>query len=132
MAVDHGGSHRASTWPQAPAGEGATPGPGTLGRASLALAGPGHRALMAAEPDPPRSGPGANPWPDKPAGRVWSWQDQVPLVLERVANNNSSARPVVFTLLVALGVVGGLALLGWLGIVMLDLKHLNTSGFTLP
>jgi hypothetical protein len=49
-----------------------------------------------------------------------------------VANNNSSARPVVFTLLVALGVVGGLALLGWLGIVMLDLKHLNTSGFTLP
>jgi len=63
---------------------------------------------------------------------VWSWQDQVPLVLERVANNNSSARPVVFTLLVALGVVGGLTLLGWLSIVMLDLKHLNTSGFTLP
>jgi hypothetical protein len=49
-----------------------------------------------------------------------------------VANNNGSARPLLVTLLVALGVVGGLALLGWLGIVMLDLKHLNTSGFTLP
>ncbi len=49
-----------------------------------------------------------------------------------MANNNGSARPVVVSLLVALGVVGGLALLGWLGIVMLDLKHLNTSGFTLP
>ena len=50
----------------------------------------------------------------------------------RVANNNGSARPLLVTLLVALGVVGGLALLGWLGIVMLDLKHLNTGGFTLP
>ena len=50
----------------------------------------------------------------------------------RVANNNGSVRPLLVTLLVALGVVGGLALLGWLGIVMLDLKHLNTSGFTLP
>ena len=50
----------------------------------------------------------------------------------RVANNNGSARPVVVSVLVALGVVGGLALLGWLGIVMLDLKHLNTGGFTLP
>lgn len=49
-----------------------------------------------------------------------------------VANNNGSARPLLVTLLVALGVVGGLALLGWLGIVMLDLKHLNTGGFTLP
>ena len=49
-----------------------------------------------------------------------------------MANNNGSARPVVVSLLVALGVVGGLTLLGWLGIVMLDLKHLNTSGFTLP
>jgi hypothetical protein len=49
-----------------------------------------------------------------------------------VANNNGSARPVLVSVLVALGVVGGLALLGWLGIVMLDLKHLNTTGFTLP
>lgn len=49
-----------------------------------------------------------------------------------MANNNSSTRPVLVTLLVALGVVGGLALLAWLGIVMLDLKHLNTGGFTLP
>ena len=49
-----------------------------------------------------------------------------------MANNNGSARPALITALVALGVVGGLALLAWLGIVMLDLKHLNTSGFTLP
>ena len=34
--------------------------------------------------------------------------------------------------LIALAGLGGLALLGWLSIVMLDLKHLNTSGFTLP
>jgi hypothetical protein len=33
---------------------------------------------------------------------------------------------------VALGAIGGLALLGWLTVVLLDLKHLNTSGFTLP
>ena len=49
-----------------------------------------------------------------------------------MANNTGAARPVALTLLVVLGVVGGLALLGWLGIVMLDLKHLNTGGFTLP
>ena len=54
------------------------------------------------------------------------------LIHGRVANNNGSARPLLVTLLVALGVVGGLALVGWLGIVMLDLKHLNTGGFTLP
>ena len=34
--------------------------------------------------------------------------------------------------LIALAGLGGLAFLGWLSIVMLDLKHLNTSGFTLP
>ena len=34
--------------------------------------------------------------------------------------------------LIALAGLGGLAVLGWLSIVMLDLKHLNTSGFTLP
>jgi hypothetical protein len=33
---------------------------------------------------------------------------------------------------VILGAIGALALLGWLTVVMLDLKHLNTSGFTLP
>jgi hypothetical protein len=49
-----------------------------------------------------------------------------------VANNDGAARSLVTTLLVGLAVVGGLALLAWLGIVMLDLKHLNTSGFTLP
>ncbi len=56
----------------------------------------------------------------------------VPFGPGRLATNNGSTRPLVVTLLVALGVVGSLALLGWLGIVMLDLKHLNTSGFTLP
>lgn len=50
----------------------------------------------------------------------------------RVANNDGAARSLVTTLLVGLALVGGLALLTWLGIVMLDLKHLNTSGFTLP
>jgi hypothetical protein len=35
-------------------------------------------------------------------------------------------------LLVVVGSLGGLALLVWLTVVMLDLKHLNTSGFTLP
>jgi hypothetical protein len=49
-----------------------------------------------------------------------------------VANNNGAARSLVTSLLVGLAVAGGLALLAWLGIVMLDLKHLNTSGFTLP
>jgi hypothetical protein len=28
--------------------------------------------------------------------------------------------------------LGAMVLLVWLSIVMLDLKHLNTSGFTLP
>jgi hypothetical protein len=39
---------------------------------------------------------------------------------------------VIVGLLVAAGGVGGLALLVWVTVVMLDLKHLNTSGFTLP
>ena len=34
--------------------------------------------------------------------------------------------------LILLAGAGGLALLVWVTIVMLDLKHLNTSGFTLP
>ncbi len=49
-----------------------------------------------------------------------------------VANDNGSPRSAVAALLVALGAIGGLALLGWLTVVLLDLKHLNTSGFTLP
>jgi hypothetical protein len=35
-------------------------------------------------------------------------------------------------LLTVLGSIGGLALVVWLTVVMLDLKHINTSGFTLP
>ncbi len=35
-------------------------------------------------------------------------------------------------LLIVLAVIGGLALTGWFLVVLLDLKHLNTSGFTLP
>ncbi|WP_322775743.1 hypothetical protein [Synechococcus sp. CBW1107] len=49
-----------------------------------------------------------------------------------VTNKNGAARSVLSGVLVVLAVLGGLALLGWLSIVMLDLKHLNTSGFTLP
>ncbi|MDM7937202.1 MAG: hypothetical protein QUV06_07075 [Cyanobium sp. CZS 48M] len=49
-----------------------------------------------------------------------------------VANDKSSAKSALAGVLVVLAVVGGLALTGWLTIVMLDLKHLNTSGFTLP
>lgn len=49
-----------------------------------------------------------------------------------VTNNNGVGRSVLTGVLVVLAVLGGLALLGWLTIVMLDLKHLNTSGFTLP
>jgi hypothetical protein len=41
-------------------------------------------------------------------------------------------QPHVAGVLIALGAIGGLALLGWFLIVLLDLKHLNTSGFTLP
>ncbi len=49
-----------------------------------------------------------------------------------VTNKNGAAGSVLAGVLVVLAVLGGLALLGWLTIVMLDLKHLNTSGFTLP
>jgi hypothetical protein len=49
-----------------------------------------------------------------------------------VANDNGSPRSALAALLVALGAIGGLALVGWLTVVLLDLKHLNTSGFTLP
>ncbi|MCP9819779.1 hypothetical protein KBZ18_09765 [Synechococcus sp. Cruz-9H2] len=49
-----------------------------------------------------------------------------------MTNKNGAAGSVLAGVLVVLAVLGGLALLGWLTIVMLDLKHLNTSGFTLP
>ncbi|MCT0213323.1 MULTISPECIES: hypothetical protein [unclassified Synechococcus] len=47
-------------------------------------------------------------------------------------NSSGSIKSVMAALLVVLASIGGLALLGWLTVVLLDLKHLNTSGFTLP
>ncbi len=52
--------------------------------------------------------------------------------IQRVPNDSGSSKSVLASLLVVLAVIGGLALLGWFGVVLLDLKHLNTSGFTLP
>lgn len=49
-----------------------------------------------------------------------------------MTNGKGYARSALSTLLLGFGAVGGLALLVWLTLVMLDLKHLNTSGFTLP
>ena len=49
-----------------------------------------------------------------------------------VANDSGSSKSVIMGLLTVLGSIGGLALVVWLTVVMLDLKHINTSGFTLP
>ena len=49
-----------------------------------------------------------------------------------VPNDSSSSRSVIVGLLVVIGSIGGMALLVWFTVVLLDLKHLNTSGFTLP
>ncbi len=49
-----------------------------------------------------------------------------------MADGKGSTRSTLSGLLLVLASVGGLALLGWLTVVMLDLKHLNTGGFTLP
>jgi hypothetical protein len=49
-----------------------------------------------------------------------------------VANNQNPLPSVVSSALILLAGAGGLALVVWVTIVMLDLKHLNTSGFTLP
>ena len=49
-----------------------------------------------------------------------------------VANDSGSPKTVILGLLAVLASIGGLALLAWLTVVMLDLKHINTSGFTLP
>jgi len=49
-----------------------------------------------------------------------------------VPDDSRSPRSMLAGLLVVVGSLGGLALLVWLTVVMLDLKHLNTSGFTLP
>ncbi|WP_254991883.1 hypothetical protein [Cyanobium sp. N5-Cardenillas] len=49
-----------------------------------------------------------------------------------VTNDSGSSRSVIVGLVAVIGSLGGLALLVWITVVMLDLKHLNTSGFTLP
>ena len=49
-----------------------------------------------------------------------------------MANNQNPLPSVVSSALILLAGAGGLALVVWVTIVMLDLKHLNTSGFTLP
>ena len=49
-----------------------------------------------------------------------------------MADGKGSSGSALSGLLLVLGPLGGLALLGWLTVVMLDLKHLNTGGFTLP
>ncbi|MDA1247323.1 MAG: hypothetical protein O2787_08520 [Cyanobacteria bacterium] len=49
-----------------------------------------------------------------------------------MTNSKGSPRSALSTLLLGFGAAGVLALLVWLTLVMLDLKHLNTSGFTLP
>ena len=54
------------------------------------------------------------------------------LRLAPVSNDSRSPRSALVGLLVVIGSIGGLALVVWVTVVMLDLKHLNTSGFTLP
>lgn len=49
-----------------------------------------------------------------------------------LANDSGSSKSMLLGLLAVIGSIAGLALLGWLTVVMLDLKHINTSGFTLP
>jgi hypothetical protein len=49
-----------------------------------------------------------------------------------VADGKHSSQSALSGLLLVLGSIGGAGLLVWLTLVMLDLKHLNTSGFTLP
>jgi len=49
-----------------------------------------------------------------------------------VTNNQNPLSSVISSALILLAAAGGLALVVWVTIVMLDLKHLNTSGFTLP
>ncbi|MBD2719484.1 MULTISPECIES: hypothetical protein [unclassified Synechococcus] len=47
-------------------------------------------------------------------------------------NASDTPRSVIIGLLMVIGSLVGLAVLVWVTVVMLDLKHLNTSGFTLP
>ena len=51
---------------------------------------------------------------------------------EPVADGKGTSGSALSGLLLVLGSIGGLALLVWVTLVMLDLKHLNTGGFTLP
>ena len=48
------------------------------------------------------------------------------------SEGKGTSRSALSGLLLVLGSMGGLALLVWVTLVMLDLKHLNTGGFTLP
>jgi len=52
--------------------------------------------------------------------------------ISAVPNNQNPLSSAISNALVLLAGAGGLALVVWVTIVMLDLKHLNTSGFTLP
>jgi hypothetical protein len=54
------------------------------------------------------------------------------MVFFAVANNQNPLSSAISSALILLAGAGGLALVVWVTIVMLDLKHLNTSGFTLP
>ena len=47
-------------------------------------------------------------------------------------NEKKSSTSAIAGLLVVIGSIGGVGLLVWLTVVLLDLKLLNTSGFTLP
>ena len=51
---------------------------------------------------------------------------------DKGSSRSASSRSALSGLLLALGSFGGLALLVWVTLVMHDLKHLNTGGFTLP
>ena len=62
-----------------------------------------------------------------------AWRGKVILLLFLpMANESGSLKSVIFGLLAVIASIGGLALLVWCTVVLLDLKHLNTSGFTLP
>ena len=49
-----------------------------------------------------------------------------------MANKQNPLSSALSGVLLLLAAAGGLALVVWVTIVMLDLKHLNTGGFTLP
>lgn len=62
-----------------------------------------------------------------------AWRGKVIFLLSvPMANDSGSPKSVIVGLLAVIASIGGLALLVWCTVVLLDLKHLNTSGFTLP